>query len=318
MTIHKLTFRATLPALLLILAVGAAACAPLPAQPGLPAPVATETATPEPNPPTPERPAPTPWPPAQRAIAALAAQLGSAPAEIKLISSEPVDWPDGCLGVSQPGVMCTQAIVPGYRIILEADGQQYEVRTDRAGMAAVVAPADQAGPGEPPAVLAARTALAVALGLELDLVQAVSVEPMTWPDGCLGVAQPDELCTQALAPGYRVVVEANDTRYVFHTDESGLQVRAAPMITEEPAVVTLLRDLVAGQLGISADAVQVISVRAVDWPDACLGVQIPNLVCAQVLTPGYKIVLDVQGRRVTYHTDATGDSILLVEEIAIR
>ena len=47
--------------------------------------------------------------------------------------SKQVDWPDGCLGVQTPGVMCTMVITPGYRVILEADGKQYEYHTNASG-----------------------------------------------------------------------------------------------------------------------------------------------------------------------------------------
>ncbi len=320
MTTHKRVSRAILPGVLLILALAFAGCVPVPEQPGASAPAATETPLPATETPAPplELPTPTTWLPAQSAIEALARQLSIEPSQVQLVSSEPAEWPDGCLGVSQPGIMCTQAIVPGYRFIMQASGQQYEVRTDQTGAAAVVVPAKQAKPGDPPAVMAARTAMAVQLGLELDMVKVWTVEPMTWPDACLGVPQPDEMCAQVLTPGYRIVIEVNGVRYVLHTDETGAQVRAAPVATEEPAVITILRDLIAGQLGISADGVQVISIEAVEWPDACLGVQRADIVCAQVVTAGYKIVLIAEGQRFTYHTDAPGNSILLVEEIVIE
>jgi hypothetical protein len=48
-----------------------------------------------------------------------------------VVSAEEVEWPDGCLGVAKPNQMCTQVIVPGYRVMLEVNGTQYEVRTDK-------------------------------------------------------------------------------------------------------------------------------------------------------------------------------------------
>ncbi|MHB8377493.1 MAG: hypothetical protein ACYDEB_11130 [Dehalococcoidia bacterium] len=51
-----------------------------------------------------------------------------------------------------------------------------------------------------------------------------------------------------------------------------------------------------------ADA-RVVAVTPVDWPDACLGVRAPGKVCAQVVTPGYRIIIDAGGKRVEYHTD---------------
>lgn len=72
--------------------------------------------------------------PAQRAaIMTLSENLGIPAENIKLASTEAVDWPDGCLGVQEEGVMCTQAIVPGFRIILQANGREVEYRTNEDG-----------------------------------------------------------------------------------------------------------------------------------------------------------------------------------------
>jgi hypothetical protein len=97
-----------------------------------PAPQATEGPVPD------EEPASTQIPmdltPAQRAaITTLSENLGIPAENIKLVSTEAVDWPDGCLGVQEEGVMCTEAIVPGFRIILEANGREVEYRTNEDG-----------------------------------------------------------------------------------------------------------------------------------------------------------------------------------------
>jgi hypothetical protein len=63
----------------------------------------------------------------------LAQRLNVDPGTIKLISIEPVDWPDGCLGIQQPDVMCIMVITPGYQVVLEADGKQYEYHTNQDG-----------------------------------------------------------------------------------------------------------------------------------------------------------------------------------------
>ena len=67
------------------------------------------------------------------AINALSENLGLPVEKIKLISTEAVDWPDGCLGVQEEGLMCTQVITPGFRVILEANGRQVEYRTNEDG-----------------------------------------------------------------------------------------------------------------------------------------------------------------------------------------
>lgn len=39
-------------------------------------------------------------------------------------------WPDGCLGLPGPHEACTMALVQGYKIIFNVNGEEYEVRTD--------------------------------------------------------------------------------------------------------------------------------------------------------------------------------------------
>jgi hypothetical protein len=58
---------------------------------------------------------------------------GLSPEEIEIVSFQGAEWPDGCLGLSEPDEACTLAIVPGWLIILRVDGQTYEVRTDESG-----------------------------------------------------------------------------------------------------------------------------------------------------------------------------------------
>jgi hypothetical protein len=59
------------------------------------------------------------------AVADLAARLEIITGSIAVVSVERVDWPDACLGVSQPGVACAEVITAGFRITLETNGQKY-------------------------------------------------------------------------------------------------------------------------------------------------------------------------------------------------
>jgi hypothetical protein len=103
-----------------------AACVPLPGSPE-PAP-ATPTGGAQPA-----QPAETSIPAAAAAQAALAAKLGVPESQITILSVEHVEWPDACLGAADEGVMCAQVITPGYRIVMEVDGKQYEAHTDESG-----------------------------------------------------------------------------------------------------------------------------------------------------------------------------------------
>jgi hypothetical protein len=55
----------------------------------------------------------------------LVSQKGVSAADVKVVSAQAVNWPNGGLGCSKPGEMVTQAIVPGYRVEIEAAGRRY-------------------------------------------------------------------------------------------------------------------------------------------------------------------------------------------------
>lgn len=79
-------------------------------------------------------------PAVERVINSYASQYSLNLADIKLVSSEQVDWPDGCLGVVTPGVMCIEVITPGYRIILDVKGETVELHSNLSGDYFLVAP----------------------------------------------------------------------------------------------------------------------------------------------------------------------------------
>jgi hypothetical protein len=101
-------------------------CVPLPSS-SAPEPAAPTRAG------TPPAPTETPIPAAVAAQAALATKLGVAEDQITIVSAERVEWPDACLGAATEGELCAQVITPGYRIVLETGGKEYEAQTDESG-----------------------------------------------------------------------------------------------------------------------------------------------------------------------------------------
>ena len=62
-------------------------------------------------------------------VVADVAKLAGVPADqVTVISAEAVTFPDGSLGCPQPGMVYTQALVDGYKIIAEAGGKTYDYR----------------------------------------------------------------------------------------------------------------------------------------------------------------------------------------------
>lgn len=61
------------------------------------------------------------------------------------------------------------------------------------------------------------------------------------------------------------------------------------------------REALANWLGISSEEIEVLEVEEVEWPDASLGCPQPGMVYAQVITPGWRVVMRVGDKTHEYH-----------------
>ena len=78
--------------------------------------------------------------PVARAKSFLADKLNISNETIQFVETQAVQWPDSCLGVQQPGIMCAMHVVDGYRVTLSANDQTYEVRSNLDGSQTVLSP----------------------------------------------------------------------------------------------------------------------------------------------------------------------------------
>lgn len=74
-------------------------------------------------------------------------------------------------------------------------------------------------------VTALRQDLSKRTGIQPQAIQVKEAAQRTWSDGCLGLAKADEMCTQALVNGWRVVLSHGSRRWVYRTNSSGKVVR---------------------------------------------------------------------------------------------
>jgi hypothetical protein len=62
--------------------------------------------------------------PVEQAVVEAGGDAGVDPDEIEVLVAEEVTWPDGAIGCPEPGGMYTQALVEGYRIVLDVAGEE--------------------------------------------------------------------------------------------------------------------------------------------------------------------------------------------------
>lgn len=159
---------------------------------------------------------------------------------------------------------------------------------------------------------AAQQDLAARLEVPADQIRLVSVEAVEWPDTSLGCPEPGMNYAQVIVPGYLIVLEAGGKQYEYHTgdgniilcqDTAGEDAEPTELPLEAAALVQSAREDLSQRIGVPEDQMTVQLVEAVEWRDTSLGCPEPGMQYLQVITPGYRIQLVVDGQVYEYHTD---------------
>lgn len=78
-------------------------------------------------------------------------------------------------------------------------------------------------------------------------------------------------------------------------------------------ILNVVKKDLAKELKIIEAEIKEISISIENWPNSCLGIDDPEIICAQVITPGYRVVLEHKGKRYKYHTNIDASVIKKVE-----
>lgn len=124
----------------LVLLIGLASCAPVDPPAGGDLPPETAPEQPQPDSGVDADPGETEVETAPEAVvmavkAAIASETGIAADQLSVTAASAETWPDGCLGLGGDDELCTQALVSGWQLTVEADDEDrtWTYRTDDTG-----------------------------------------------------------------------------------------------------------------------------------------------------------------------------------------
>ncbi|MEM9906088.1 MAG: hypothetical protein AAF921_13800 [Cyanobacteria bacterium P01_D01_bin.44] len=119
-------------------------------------------------------------------------------------------WNDPCLGLASPNESCADRETKGWQVEVESWQQRWVYRSDRAARRLRLEPLPNSTDfnqrdfsAEVSQTLLETVSQQVQQPIES--LQILEVQAATW-DGCLGIAEPDTVCTQEAIPGFRVLV----------------------------------------------------------------------------------------------------------------
>lgn len=75
------------------------------------------------------------------------------------------------------------------------------------------------------------------------------------------------------------------------------------VVPEYSPVVDIAKKDLSERLNIPIGDIKLVKEEAVDWPDTSLGYPEDGMMSAQVITPGFKIILKAQDKLYEYHSD---------------
>lgn len=107
---------------------------------------------------------------------------------------------------------------------LDAPAAEALVETNQGTGAKETAPNET---DSPPAELVEnlKTVLAAETGVPIAEILLKETASTQWNDACLGAANPNEICAQVITSGYRIALGTSTETYIFHTDQTGENVR---------------------------------------------------------------------------------------------
>ncbi|OUL33246.1 hypothetical protein [Nostoc sp. 106C] len=158
-------------------------------------------------------------------------------------------------------------------------------------------------------------------GISRNKLQIIDYSQQNWRNGCLELPQPDEYCTQAIVPGWRLVVADGRQNWVYHTNNNGRSFRLASANTSTNNTTTQLPQSVKNQVLQAASTrlqqpisrLNIIQAQQQTWSDGCLGLGNANESCIRSVVPGWRVVVAAVGQTLVYHTDQTGSALRLNE-----
>ena len=84
---------------------------------------------------------------------------------------------------------------------------------------------------------------------------------------------------------------------------------AAPVLP--PEAVLDAQQWLMEQLSVAVEQVRIVDLEQAEWSDSCLGLGRLNESCLQAITPGWRVVFEVNGVTYEVRTNETGDAIRL-------
>ncbi len=237
---------------------------------------------------------------------------------LRIVNYSKETWRNGCLEVLKPGEMCTQALVPGYKVTVSDGSQKWIYHTDKNGRKLRLASGNSGDSGSQlPDSVKSRVIRDASqrLGQPISNFFIMQTQEKTWKDGCLELRDANTVCSQVLVPGYRVIVGTKGQSLVYHTNKSGSVIKLNTKASEitDNGLPSQVKDTVlkAASEFIGSSRLRVTKAEQVTFTDSCLNLGRANESCLRANQKGWRVTVKGASQTLIYHTSIDGNQIRL-------
>jgi hypothetical protein len=249
----------------------------------------------------------------------LSRRQGISSRSINIVEYTSKTWNNGCLDLPKSGELCTQALVPGWQVVASDGSQNWVYHTNRTGR--ILRLNSRPNPSNNnakklPAQVREAVLKAASRHLKVSVRQLtiIQAQKRDWRDGCLEIADNDSICTQAIVPGWRVVVGAKEQTLVYHTNDKGsvVLINLAASETNKKNLPQKVSQVVL-KAASEYSKLPTSELRVVDAEEvsingsSCLGLPQPGEPCTRDIGRAWKVTVEAGKQRLVYHakTDAS-------------
>lgn len=238
--------------------------------------------------------------------------------KLRIVGYSQETWRNGCFEIVKPGDMCTQALVPGYRVTVSDGNQKWTYHTNDNGRNLRLA-SDNSSAKLPESVKSR-----VIRDASQRLLKPTSsffimqTQQKTWKDGCLELGDADTICPQVMVPGWRVIVGTRGQSLVYHANTAGSVIKLNKKASEitNNGLPNQIKDTVikAASKLTGTSRISLSKSEQVTFTDSCLNLGRANESCFRSNQKGWKVTVKGARQVLVYHASGNGNKIRLNAE----
>ena len=174
--------------------------------------------------------------------------------------------------------------------------------------------AQATGDSQLPAALGDRLLrfIAQTTGAPASSLQILEAGPAIWPDPCVGIPDPLELCAAVETPGWRVEVTDGVMTRIYRTDATGQVIRPERQVADVDEFPRLTARRVLDEIirtsGLPLEQLDIVAAERQVW-DGCFGLASSDQLCTQIAIMGWRVIVTAPDHVWVYHTNQDGTDI---------